>query len=250
MRKFIAAVSFIIPSIAFSLYPQPLTPIQRVAEEKRIQQETEHNLDWHNLHPSQLDGIADDRRALYAGPNTSILISRVGRGRFGLFEGVNKEGILGYEVRFHQRNKLTARFDTTTNKEDCLKDSTLYIEEKLGTGFTMHLSCTNKNDANIEFFYFFHKESGKLFRLLQIDGEIKSGPKTKESNGRYVMSWKLKPSPFLGENITMKFEIQKKNGKWHIQTIDSPVEGYVADELDKLPLDHKYDLPDVINWDQ
>lgn len=54
----------------------------------------------------------------------------------------------------------------------------------------------------------------------------------------------------LDERITMKFEIQKKNGTWSIQTIDSPVEGYVADELDKLPLDHKYDLPDVINWDQ
>lgn len=250
MRKLIT-VLLLLPSVVFALPEHPLTPAQRVAEEKRIQQETENNLDWHNLDPQQLDGVADDKRLLYADPNTSILISRVDRRRFGLFEAINKEGILGYEIRFHKKNIVTNRFDMRIKKTDCLKAATINVEEKLKSGMIFRFFCKNEYDSESNFYYLFHSESGGLFRLIQIHDHIKYGPKATEKNGFYSIRWKLKPGGMLNENLIMKYEIKKKKGKWDIETIDNPLdwEGD-AFEVDKLPLDHKYDLPDVINWDQ
>lgn len=235
--------------------PKVYSAQERKIEEARIAKEIEENLDWHNLAPDQLDGVADSERRLYARRNQSILLSRATRERFGTFEAFNDKNQKVNEIRFHKRNILTHRFLT-----DDFECQPALFAVKIAPEYILYeAGCTQRN-ANRKIKhetlipYLFDRASQGIYWL---------GSFSFEDNPRYTITYKNKKYNYSAiYTVDGKKQIDKRTfsilknpqGEWIVKepAIDNDESGALnpVEALPKLPLDPKYNLPNVINWDE
>jgi hypothetical protein len=235
--------------------PKIYSAAERTAEEARIAKEIAENLDWHNLDPKQLDGVADSERWLYGTKNQSILLSKVTRQRFGIFEAFNDKNQKGNEIRFHKKNILTHRFYTY----DVECEGSISAEKVASQYVLYETSCAQrKKNGKFEqadhVIYLFDYASQNLYFLdgFRMDDFAKFFIERKGNKYRYEVTYK-----YRGKKLVTKrtFSILKNSqGEWIVKepAIDNDESGALnpIEALPKLPLDPKYNLPDVMNWDE